>query len=266
MAYQASTSVKEPVEGQSRRETPAPWDRSTPSHLCRLKHCGCRPHRPLQPSLRCAVWEDNSRCCFAVGQWVCAETEPEPSSRTGRRCGGEQRQTWQQNKTDFITGTETFCTRNSLSFYPHARTVTPRYLPPSITDSVTSHCITLILIGQTIKLPGKSQNQENRGLFAHQPPIGLQYTTICSTSNTKTEHKCAEMEPELHNLLVRVLTPCSPASSHLARLRLHLHNGRRRPARQERTVRLSRLVSFHALLLSPQCHTTGPGYGPRTAR
>ncbi len=44
-----------------------------------------------------------------------------------------------QNKTNFITGTGTFCTRNSLSFYPHTRTVTPRYLPPSITDSVTSH-------------------------------------------------------------------------------------------------------------------------------
>ena len=54
----------------ARRETPAPWYRRTPSHLCRLKHCGCRPHRPLQPSPRCAVWEDNSRCCFAVGQWV----------------------------------------------------------------------------------------------------------------------------------------------------------------------------------------------------
>jgi hypothetical protein len=41
-------------------------------------------------------------------------------------------------KTNFVTGTETICTRNSLSFYPHSRTVTPRYLPPSITDSVTS--------------------------------------------------------------------------------------------------------------------------------
>ena len=78
----------------------------------------------------------------------------------------------------------------------------------------------------------------------------------------KTEHKCAETETELPNLLVRVLTPCSPASSHLARPRLHLQNGRRCPARQERTVRLSRLVDFHALLLSPQCHTTGPGMAP----
>jgi hypothetical protein len=63
-----------------------------------------------------------------------------------------------------------------------------------MTDShglVTSHCITLILIGQTIKLQGKSQNRENWGLFAHQPPIGLQYATICSTNNTNTEHKYA---------------------------------------------------------------------------
>ena len=64
-------------------ETPAPWDRRTPSHLCRLKHCGCRPHRPLQPSPRCAVWEDNSRCCFAVGQWVLSGRQN--SVRRGRK-------------------------------------------------------------------------------------------------------------------------------------------------------------------------------------
>ncbi len=38
-------------------------------------------------------------------------------------------------QTGFITGTEPFCTRNSPSFYPHERTVTPRYPPLSITDS-----------------------------------------------------------------------------------------------------------------------------------
>ena len=54
-----------------------------------------------------------------------------------------------------------------------------------MTDFVTSHCITLNLIGQTIKLLGKSQTQENGGLAAHQPPIGLQYSTTCSTNNTK---------------------------------------------------------------------------------
>ena len=50
---------------------------------------------------------------------------------------------------------------------------------------VTSHCITLILRGQTIKLLGKSQTRENWGLSARQPPLGLQYSTICSTNNTK---------------------------------------------------------------------------------
>ena len=113
---------------------------------------------------------------------------------TGRYCVGKKK------KGNAV------CDVNSLSFYPHTRTVTPQYLPPSITDSVTSHCITLILIGQ-----------------------------YAARVTLKTEHNCAETEPELPNLLVRVLTPCAPASSHLARPRLHLHNGRRRPARQEQS-------------------------------
>jgi hypothetical protein len=37
-----------------------------------------------------------------------------------------------------------------------------------MTDFVTSHCITLILIGQTIKLLGKSKTQENWGLFVSE--------------------------------------------------------------------------------------------------
>jgi len=37
----------------------------------------------------------------------------------------------------------------------------------------------------TIKRLDKSQTQENWGLFAHQPPVGLPYPTICSTNNTK---------------------------------------------------------------------------------
>jgi len=32
---------------------------------------------------------------------------------------------------------------------------------------------------------GKSQTQENWGLFARQPSVGLPYPTICSTNNTK---------------------------------------------------------------------------------
>jgi hypothetical protein len=65
-----------------------------------------------------------------------------------------------------LTETETFCTRKSPSFYPHERTVTPRYLSLSITDSVTSHCITLTLLGSTIKLQEPSQETRNWGLPA----------------------------------------------------------------------------------------------------
>jgi hypothetical protein len=37
----------------------------------------------------------------------------------------------------------------------------------------------------TVKLLGKSQTQENWGLFERQPPVGLPYPRICSTNNTK---------------------------------------------------------------------------------
>ena len=84
-------------------------------------------------------------------------------------------------------------------------------LSPSVTNSVSSHCITLILLGQTINLLGEWQTQENWGLFAHQPPIGLQYSTICSTNNTipRTRLTCIRLHldrPRLH-------TPCLHASS-----------------------------------------------------
>ena len=93
-------------------------------------------------------------------------------------------------------------------------------------------------------------------------PRRVPHPRNCRPSALEVILRRPQEPPELHNLLARVLTPCSPASSHRARQLLHLHNGRRRPARQERTVRLSRLVSFHTLLLSPQCHTTGPGMAP----
>jgi hypothetical protein len=93
-------------------------------------------------------------------------------------------------------------------------------------------------------------------------PRRVPHPRNCRPSALEVILRRPQEPPELHNLLALVLTPCSPVSSHLARQRLHLHNGRRCPARQERTVRLSRLVDFHALLLSPQCHTTGPGMAP----
>ena len=137
-----------------------------------------------------------------------AETEPEPSSRTGRRCG-KQRRTWKQEQ-NWI-----YFRRKSLST---GRTVTPRSLSPSVTNSVSSHCITLILLGQTINLLDESQTQENWGLFAHQPPIGLQYSTICSTNNTlpRTRLACTR----LHRDRLR-LTRLACARLHLDGLRLH---------------------------------------------
>jgi hypothetical protein len=63
--------------------------------------------------------------------------------------------------------------------------------PPSMADSVTSHCITLILFGQTIKLREPSQETRKLGTLRAPTPIGMQYATICTTNNTNTEHKYA---------------------------------------------------------------------------
>jgi hypothetical protein len=127
---------------------------------------------------------------------ACAETEPEPSSRTGRQCG-RQRRTWQTEQNYlYEREQETFCTRKSPSFYPHERTVTPRYLSLSITDSVTSHCITLTLVGSTIKLQEPFRRQET----------GDSHRTSTHHWRAKTKRRG-----------VCVFTPCSPASSHLAR-------------------------------------------------
>jgi hypothetical protein len=51
------------------------------------------------------------------------------------------------------------------------------------------------------------RRQENWGLFAHQPPIGMQYTTICSTNDTNTEHTYAPWCD--HNPLI----PCDVTES-----------------------------------------------------
>ncbi len=89
-----------------------------------------------------------------------------------------------REQTGFITGTEPFCARNSPSFYPHERTVTPRHLPLSISDSVTLHCITLILLGSTIKLQEPSHETRNWGLPARiNPPLVRHTQTTDTTSN-----------------------------------------------------------------------------------
>ena len=124
---------------------------------------------------------------------------------------------------------------------PLYQRVWPNYQTTQYDGLVTSHCITLILIGQTIKLQRNSQNRENWGLFAHQPPIDLQYATICSTNNTNTEHKYAprcdhgpaeipaaaasimdhatvSMEPQMVRPCLLPMILRTPPSSHLLRV------------------------------------------------
>jgi hypothetical protein len=73
-----------------------------------------------------------------------------------------------------------------ISLHPHERTVTPLYQSLSVTDSesvtsVTSHCITLTLLGSTIKVQEPSQETKNWGLPARtNPPL------VCNTQNTGT--------------------------------------------------------------------------------
>jgi hypothetical protein len=88
------------------------------------------------------------------------------------------------NKTALLTETRTFCTRKSPSFYPHEGTVTPQYLALSITDSVTLHCITLTLLGSTIKLQEPSQETRNWGLPVRiNPPLARHTQTTDTTNN-----------------------------------------------------------------------------------
>ena len=95
----------------------------------------------------------------------CAETEPEPSSRTAGRCV-EHLRTWTKGPLRFYSVGKPY----RPSFISHTRTVTPRYQPPSMADSVTSHCITLILFGQTIKLREPSQETRKLGTLRAPTP------------------------------------------------------------------------------------------------
>ena len=109
-----------------------------------------------------------------------------------------------QNKTNFITGTGTFCTRNSLSFYPHTRTVTPQYLPPSITDSVTTlsrH--TVSHLSSSVKPSSFQENLKTKktGDSSHtNPPLACstpQYAarvTLSQRSKKATRKPAPEME------------------------------------------------------------------------
>ena len=150
---------------------------------------------------------------------------------------------------------------------------------------------------KTINLPGKSPTEENWGLVAHQPPIGLQYATICSTNNTNTEHKYAprcdhepaelptadasimdhstvSMEPQMVRPCLLPMIRRTPPSSHLSTHRLHTVDStdRRRHARAPRRRR--RRAPFRLLVPSPpaRLHTvdsTGhrrPARAPRLRR
>jgi hypothetical protein len=121
----------------------------------------------------------------------CAETEPEQSSRTARRCG-KTHGTLEQKQNRLYYGTETFCTRNSLSFYPHERTVTPRYL----TTQYNGLChVTLYHT-----YPHRSNHQAFKNLLRRQetgdsshtnPPLACNTQQYAAQRTRNTEHKYA---------------------------------------------------------------------------
>ena len=51
--------------------------------------------------------------------------------------------------------------------------------------TLSRHTVSHLSSMVNLQASGKSQTQENWGLFAHQPSVGLTYPTICSTNNTK---------------------------------------------------------------------------------
>ncbi len=139
--------------------------------------------------------------------------------------------------------------------------MTPRYLSLSITDSVTSHCITLTLLGSTIKLQEPFRRQEtgdsHRTSTHHwhlktkrrvdsvftpcslvsshlaRPHLDTLLARVFTPCSPVSAHLARQHCPRLHTSLALVFTPCSPASSHLARPRLHtllVHDEQRCPA------------------------------------
>ena len=101
----------------------------------------------------------------------CAETEPERSSGAESRCGST-RKTWNGEK--------------QLSLFPYTywvQTLTTHehWIFATLSRHTVSHLSSMV----NLQASGKSQTQENWGLFAHQPSVGLPYPTICSTNNSK---------------------------------------------------------------------------------
>ena len=163
-------------------------------------------------------------CPSSWGPWNCGACDPHrqvclAGSWHGPRLCGNGTRTVLSLGDALWNDTRNMKGRAKLSLFPvkiplYREDSDTTVLSPSVTNSVSSHCITLILLGQTINLLGESQTQENLvgwGLFTHQPPIGLQYSTICSTNNTipRTRLTCIRLHldrPRLH-------TPCLHASS-----------------------------------------------------
>jgi len=97
----------------------------------------------------------------------------------------EHSQTWDKKTTETLFSWKT--TYTDLLFISHTRTVTPRYQPPSMEDSVTSHCITLTLFGQTIKLREPFQETRKLGTL-RAPTLHWQVINNNMHHNTNTEH------------------------------------------------------------------------------
>ncbi len=71
---------------------------------------------------------------------LCGDETGTASSRAAISCGTLDDTDETGTKTNFINGNKNLLyPPKSPPFYPHERTVTPRYLPLSITDSVTLH-------------------------------------------------------------------------------------------------------------------------------
>jgi hypothetical protein len=86
--------------------------------------------KTLRPA---TLTEARARARGLPQSYLCAETKPEPSLRTGGRCV-EHARTWDKSKLSLINQK----TRHTdFLFISPVRTVTPRYRPLSITDTVT---------------------------------------------------------------------------------------------------------------------------------
>jgi hypothetical protein len=137
-------------------------------------------------------FRDNRDCLVLYG---CAETEPDQSSCTASLCG-KTRCTWNGGSKLSLLRLQTTLYHSSFyASHTFGLGLRPTNQTTQYDGIVTSHCSTLILIGQTIKLLGKSKTQENWGLFAHQPPLACNTQQYAAQITPNTEHKYALSKP-----------------------------------------------------------------------